>query len=169
MYFLCIMSLRARGFYNKNKKIKSIFTLFILLGLILTELRFGSEIYARAFIEKIGFSFVLFCTMFFFQATVLDELEISTLNNELNIYKYPELNKRDAQWLNDILNGKKYAAIAIDAKVSLGTVKNRLKIIFDVLGVGDKQGFLNKFSDFHIFYTPDQESSDIDYQSPISD
>lgn len=36
--------------------------------------------------------------------------------------------------------------------MSLGSVKNRLRVIFDELEVGDKQGFLNKYSDFEICY-----------------
>ena len=45
-----------------------------------------------------------------------------------------------------------YDAIAIKSKVAPGTVKNRLKFIFSVLEVGDKQGFINEYSTFEICY-----------------
>ena len=50
------------------------------------------------------------------------------------------------------LIGKKYEAIAIESGVTLGTVKNRIKVIFNELCVGDKQGFLNAYSDYEIHY-----------------
>lgn len=46
----------------------------------------------------------------------------------------------------------------INYHMSLGAVKNRLKILFDEIGVGDKQGFLNKYSDYEICYGDDFSS-----------
>ena len=42
--------------------------------------------------------------------------------------------------------------------MSLGSVKNRLKVIFDEIGAGDKQGFLNKYSDYEICYGEEYSS-----------
>ena len=42
--------------------------------------------------------------------------------------------------------------------MSIGSVKNRIKVIFDIIGVGDKKGFLNKYSDFQICYGDDFSS-----------
>lgn len=78
--------------------------------------------------------------------------------NKLDIQKIAELNKRDAEWLADIINGEKYESLAIKYHMSLGSVKNRLKVIFDEIGVGDKQGFLNKYSDYEICYGDDFSS-----------
>ena len=78
--------------------------------------------------------------------------EAITTNKKLDKKKYPDLKKRDAEWLAAIIQKTKYEAIAIDSSLSVGTVKNRFRIIFDELCVGDKQGFLNKYSDFEILY-----------------
>ena len=50
----------------------------------------------------------------------------------------------------------------ITTTIAPGTVKNRLKFIFSVLEVGDKQGFINEYSTFEICYgeyTSEQISS----------
>lgn len=73
-------------------------------------------------------------------------------NRRLDIKEYPDLKKRDAEWLSEIILGNKYEMIAIESKMSLGSVKNRFKIIFDVLETGDKQGFLNKYSEYEICF-----------------
>ncbi len=39
--------------------------------------------------------------------------------------------------------------------MSIGSVKNRFKIIFDELGVRDREDFLNKYSDYEICYGKD--------------
>ena len=47
---------------------------------------------------------------------------------------------------------KKYESLAFNYQMSLGSVKNRLKVIFDEIGAGDRQEFFNKYSDYEICY-----------------
>ena len=47
----------------------------------------------------------------------------------------------------------KYNAIAPKVFLSLGALKNQLKVIYTILEVGDKQGFLNRYEDYKIIYT----------------
>lgn len=152
MYFLSISSLYARGYFNKNRKVKNIIAICFLLILIFSEVRFGKEIFIKAFIQNIGFSFVFGCSLFFIFSYAGDLQDLQQENNKLNIHNYPDLKKRDADWLVKVQKGEKYGSIAIDEKMSVGSVKNRFKIIFDELGVGDRKGFLNKYSDYEIFY-----------------
>lgn len=152
MFGLSITTLYARGSFNKHTKTKNIIVFVIFVCLILSEIRFGKEIFLKCFIEKIVYSFTLFLFLFFFKAYIFDLFETKGSNKKLDIQKYSELKKRDAEWLAQIVNGVKYDTLAIDYNMSLGSVKNRLRVIFDELKVGDKQGFLNKYSDFEICY-----------------
>lgn len=152
MYGLSIITLYARGMFNKHRRIKNVIASILFVAFILSELRFGKELFFRCVLEKMAYIFLLFLCLFFFQVYTLDVFETNDSNNKLDIQKFPELKKRDAEWLVEILNGEKYEALAINYHMSLGSVKNRLKIIFDEIGVGDKQGFLNKYSDYEISY-----------------
>lgn len=152
MFGLSIITLYARGFFNKQKKIKNILITTIFSCSIISETRFGKEVFFNSFIDKIAYSFVMFLCLFFFQIYIFDLFEANNSDNKLDIQKFPELKKRDAEWLVEILNGEKYETLAINYHMSLGSVKNRLKVIFDEIGVGDKQGFLNKYSDYEICY-----------------
>ena len=78
-----------------------------------------------------------------------------TQEKKLDLKKYKNLSRRDAEWLAEIIKKTKYDAIAINSDVSLGTVKNRLKIIFQTLEVGDKRVFLNRYSDYEIMFGSD--------------
>lgn len=78
--------------------------------------------------------------------------ELNKSSKKLDIKEYSDLKLRDAKWLIEILNNKKYQYIATEYNITLGAVKNRMKIIFKTLGVGDKQGFLNKYENYEIYY-----------------
>lgn len=161
MYGLSIILLHARGTFNSNKKIKETIVFIFFIVLILTEIRFGKDIFFSCLFEKIAYSFVLVLCLFFLQVYTFDIFETNVSNYKLDLKEFPKLIKRDAKWLSAIQNGEKYEALALNSQMSIGSVKNRLKIIFEELGVGDKQGFLNKYSDYEICYGDDFSSSNL--------
>ncbi|MCR5285586.1 MAG: hypothetical protein K6D95_08300 [Treponema sp.] len=152
VYGLSIITLYARGMLNRQKKIKELIIIIIFFSFVLSELRFGKELFFKYLIEKTAYTFIFLLIMFFSNFYIFDMLDIQNSKHILDLQKYPELCKRDAEWLKNLLEGDKYEKVAIDYKMSLGSVKNRFKEIFDILGVGDKKGFLNKYSDFKICY-----------------
>ncbi len=154
LFFLAVLILDIRG-YNKNKYVFGIISTSIYIILVLSELRFGFSIFLQCVIEKLAYTFILFLLAFFGKVHITDLLNSRASNKTLDIQNYPVLKRRDAEWLGKILNGEKYEAIAIESKMNIGSVKNRLMIIFKELGVGDKQGFLNKYSDYTISFGED--------------
>ena len=152
MYILTVAMLYARGFYNIHKKQKNIFTIIIFILLNLSQMRFGSKIFLKSLIQTVGFSFIYVLSIYFIKAAIRNDYNINSSSRILNLKHYDKLTIRDALWLIQIQNKVKYDAIAIKSKVSPGTVKNRLKFIFSVLEVGDKQGFINEYSTFEICY-----------------
>ncbi len=152
MYILTVAMLYARGFYNIHKKQKNIFTIIIFILLNLSQMRFGSKIFLNSLIQTVGFSFIYLLSIYFIKAAIRNDYNTNSSSNILNLKHYDKLTIRDALWLIQIQNKVKYDAIAINSKVSPGTVKNRLKFIFSVLEVGDKQGFINEYGTFEICY-----------------
>lgn len=152
MYILTVAMLYARGFYNIHKKQKNIFTIIIFILLNLSQIRFGSKIFLNSLIQTVGFSFIYLLSIYFIKAAIRNDYNTNSSSNILNLKNYDKLTIRDALWLIQIQNKVKYDAIAIKSKVAPGTVKNRLKFIFSILEVGDKQGFINEYSTFEICY-----------------
>lgn len=152
LYYYAVVSLYANGFFNRSKKIKNAIFIILLVLLVLTELRFGFSIYFRAFVEKLAYTFVFIVSAFFVHAYTINLFDAISENKTLNIQNYKELTKRDALWLIDILEKKKYHSIAIEYQMTVGAVKNRFKVIYNLLGVGDKQGFINKYLDYTICF-----------------
>lgn len=153
MYILTVAMLYARGFYNIHKKQKNIFTIIIFILLNLSQMRFGSKIFLNSLIQTVGFSFIYLLSIYFIKAAIRNDYNTNSSSNILNLKNYDKLTIRDALWLIQIQNKVKYDAIAIKSKVAPGTVKNRLKFIFSVLEVGDKQGFINEYSTCEICYS----------------
>lgn len=108
--------------------------------------------FLNSLIQTVGFSFIYLLSIYFIKAAIRNDYNINSSSNILNLKIYDKLTIRDALWLLQIQNKVKYDAIAINSKVSTGTVKNRLKFIFSVLEVGDKHGFLNEYGTFEICY-----------------
>lgn len=152
MYILGVVMLYARGEYNNYRKQKNIITVIVFILLNLTQLRFEKEIFFNSLVQTIGYAFVFLAIVFFLHSAIQNDFNINNSSKILNIKNYETLNVRDALWLLQIKNKVKYDAIAIESNVNLGTLKNRLKYIYSVLGVGDKQGFLNTYSTFEICY-----------------
>lgn len=152
MYGLSMFISSARGLFNKKRKIKIILASIIFITLVLSELRFGLKFFYLSIFEKAAYIFIFFLSLFFHKISICNSVETSPSKKILNIKAYPELKKRDAEWLVKIINDEKYDILAIDSNLSLGSVKNRLKIIFDELKTGDKRGFLAKYSDYDIYF-----------------
>lgn len=156
MFMLGCSVLLMRGFFNQKKAIKFVIVMVPFILLYLSELRFGVTDFLNSSIYQFGYIFVVLLIIFF-----LDIYKTNLLSNNekvLNLSNFEGLKKRDADWLQRIQSKEKYDCIAIDYKMSIGSVKNRLKIIFDTLEVGDKTGFLNKYSDYKIIFEQPEEA-----------
>lgn len=163
MFCLGITVLSFRGFFNTHKKIKIISLIVFYVVMDLTLIRFGLDIYFTAFTYKIGIILVLGLGYVFFELSFADKIInklTSPENKKLNLADYNGLNKRDAQWLKRIQQNDKYQAIAIDEKLSLGSVKNRLAFIYRTLETGDRVGFMNCYGDYKIYYEEKTEPVD---------
>lgn len=80
--YAVLSPLYARGYFNKKGKLKTIIVVIIYLSLI-------------------------FLTLFFVKAYITDLFEAITTNKKLDIKKYPDLKKRDAEWLAAIIQKTK--------------------------------------------------------------
>lgn len=156
MYWLTILTLYIKGYFDSKKKLKDFFSILICLVLLLTEIRFGFSIFFQSFAQKTGCTLILFISMSFFQIYITDDYKNDASDKKLDLASFSELKKRDAEWLLKIINGVKYQAIAAESNVTLGTVKNRMKTVFCTLGVEDKQGFMKRFSDYDIFFAEER-------------
>lgn len=161
MFFLGIASLVARGFYSRRAKLKILLAFIFLLGLLLSELRFGFALFFKCLIEKIGYSVVTFVILFFLWSYLKNVSDSKSSDKILNLYEFKGLKKRDAKWLCLVQKNEKYDNIARECGMSSGSVKNRLKVVYSILEVGDRVGFLNRFGDFDIVYIEPPRKTEI--------
>ncbi len=103
MYCLFVFSLYSLGFFNCRQKLKNILSGTVLFVLVFSEIRFGLDVFKIAFAEKLAHSFVLFLLLFFVQAYVADLFEVLDSKKRLDIQKYQNLKRRDAEWLQGLL------------------------------------------------------------------
>ncbi len=158
MYFLGTEILFARGLMKEHQRTKLIILLIFLFCLILGQLRFGINAFLNLLFTSIGFCLVFGLFIFFLRAYCLNNLMYE--DKKLNLACYPKLTERDYEILKMIQQGEKYTLIAKHNCLSLGSLKNRLHIVFDILETGDKQGFLSYYSDWELCYNPETAEED---------
>lgn len=151
MYALGIASLAARGLLKKNTKPKLYFFIVLLLGLILSTLRFGLKEFFSNSISSLGCITTLITFTFFIRCYYRGSLPID--DKKLYLSSYPKLTERDCKILKKVQQGIKYSAIAKEFNLTEGALKNRLHFVFNTLEVGDRQGFLSIYEDYELIWS----------------
>ncbi len=150
MYFFGTSVLFARGLLKRNFKIKFSILGILLFSLILTHLRFGLMNFISYFLISAGGILILSLYTFFMFSYFSNALTCE--EKKMNLALYPRLTERDCRILQMIQTRTKYSVIAKKENLSEGYLKNRLHFVYEILGTGDKQGFLSYYSDWNIYY-----------------
>lgn len=157
MYFLFFFIMKIRGYYNHSRKVKLIITVSVFILLQIPKFFSYSLLDAfDSFVETAGHIFTLVCIIIFAVLPYILEKKKAQTKEEkhvLNLSMFPGLTKRDADWLTKINAGEKYKVLAIESQMSEGSVKNRIKFIYNTLQCGDRVGFLNAYSDYEIIFS----------------
>ena len=148
LFYFSLVVLNTRGFFRKFKKAKIIFTILFFTITLLYPLKLGFLNFLNLFVQNFSCLFVMVAIRIFLTSSnyIKDSKKI------LKLSEYEGLRERDCDWLKRIQSGEKYQKIAIEYNLSQGTIKNRLKEIYEILEVGDKTGFLTRYSESEILY-----------------
>lgn len=152
MSLLCYYTLYVRNFFHKNQLVKKILFFIILLAAFIAQIRFGLSIFLNSFFDSFAFLFVIFLIIFFFREKNIIEIANNTSEKILNLFSFPGTRKEDIQLLQLVLENKQYKEISQIVFRTEGTVRNRLNKLYDILGVGDRIGFVTTYAGYEIVY-----------------
>ena len=159
MFFIGVTTFSIRGFFKEYKKLKISIFILIYLIICICPLRLSFNECVSSLLLKIVNSFILLVAVFFMTENNGNKIrDDSQTDCVLNIAEYEKLNSRDAEMLDLLLQKKAYKEIAAFENLKEGTVKNRMSIIFSILGTGDKVGFVNRYGKYKIVYESSEES-----------
>lgn len=151
MILLSITTLYVRGFYNNHTKIKFILTGLITLGLMLSGIKYGFELWIDGFLNSLSRTLIIGIITYLILNKVAKDKKYSG-KPVLDLSKFPELTDRDKEWIKKLLTETKYTTIASQYEISEGAVKNRMRFIFKILNVPDRIGFMASFSGYEVLY-----------------
>lgn len=149
IFIIGILSLAIAGFFRKKGKIKSIIFSLIFISLLISEIRFGKNLFISSLTSKFFFFFtdiVVFVLSYYLSLGRF----IFTTDKVLNLADFPDLTLRDIEWIKLILKETKYETIAKEYNLSEGTVKNNFHRIFKILNVSDRIHFMSVYSDAEV-------------------
>ena len=149
LYTMGVSCLLFKGFYRKHSHRKTYATLLLYLGLISLSMRFGIMCFINSVVYTLGYGLAMLVSIFF----VVNFLKIIYEHKTarvLDLSQYPELTLRDKEWLRDILDEKKYEEIAADSGITVGTLKNRMHQIFNIVGIDDRISLLATYGGYEV-------------------
>ncbi len=143
IYFLGIVSLYIRGLLKKKRMLKSILISSGVIVILFSNIRYGWFFFLEDFENKIICCIV--CVLIFI-FIVLEKNKLKQNKCLLDLSLFPELTQRDKEWIEMALSQEKYDTIARQYNLSPNYVKNRMRVIFKVLGVPDRLALIAKYS-----------------------
>lgn len=149
LYLLGVSCLLYKNFYKKHTCQKIILSILLYLCLVSTNLKFGLNVFVSSLIKTLEYG-VVFLSTVFFVVNFLKIIHIKKTARVWDLSNYPELTERDKEWLRDILEEKKYEDIAKESGITVGTLKNRMHQIFNIIGINDRISLLATYGGYEV-------------------
>ena len=149
LYFMGVACLLYLGCYKTHRALKISITIIFNFLLIGHSSRFGIDVFINSLIAAFGYALVFLVTVFF----VVNFLRIIYVKRTARVWdlsQYPELTQRDKEWLKQILDEKRYEEIANDSGITVGTLKNRMHQIFNIVGIEDRIQLLATYGGYEV-------------------
>ena len=149
LYFMGISCLLFIGFYKKHRIFKILFTIILNFILIGHSVFYGADVLIHSLIISFSYALVFLVTLFF-TTNFLKLVHMQKTARIWDLSQFPELTQRDKEWLRDILEEKKYEEIAAASGVTVGTLKNRMHQIFNIVGMEDRIQLIGTYSGYEV-------------------
>ncbi len=149
LYLMGISCLVFLGLFRNHRLLKIISSFLINYLAIGYSIRYGVDVLINSIVSAIGYSLVFLVTLFF-AASFFRFLYTTKHARVWDLSQYPELTARDKEWLKQILEEKRYEEIAADSGITVGTLKNRMHQIFNIVGVEDRISLLATYSGYEV-------------------
>ena len=149
LYLLGNACLLYKGCFKKHTTFKVISSIALYVILVSLSLRFGVLYFINSFVITLGYGLAFLATIFF----VVNFLKIVHVTRTARVWdlsQYPDLTKRDKEWIKQIMDEKRYDEIARDSGITVGTLKNRMHQIFAIIGIEDRISMLATYGGYEI-------------------
>jgi len=153
----CAFSLKS-GFFKRRAQIKFFCLVLLLLGAMLSQLRYSIPIFVNSLLNISIVAIIFLMFWFLFSSYFAELLPHRADITDIHLGKY-DLQKRDYDFIRQILENQKYDAIAMSHRISESAVKQRAGVIYRKLGVSNRTEFLILASNAKIIF-PDDEIGD---------
>lgn len=145
LFSVGMVALYCRGLLRRHPVVKALVSAAAFIFLTLLRLRFGTDEFLAWLPDNLTQIFT-FAVIFSLLHTGHELRKKAKPEPEvLRLSDYPELSDRDKEWIKLALDNTKYDTIAKEYDVTPGTVKNRMRAVYKILGVSDRLSMLVAF------------------------
>lgn len=158
MFYLTFSIALRLGFFQKRHVIKLVLFFSALAAALLSQLRLGTA----KFLHSILFSGVMLLMLgfqFFIMRQYFSDL-MPIRKKKINLASYP-LQERDYDLIRRVLADEKYSSIAMEYSVTESAIKQRMRQIYRIFDVRDRNAFLLLCSGAEINYHHSRHKSPV--------
>ncbi len=159
MFMLFVMSLYVLNFFKRWKRTKICCVCVCFIFIMLVNLIHGFELFEEKFFDVLGYSIILLVIILMLLKYQLESKHSVLGHKILDLRKHIEdgsISDRDVKWLKQILNREKYSSIANESAVADGTMRNRIREVFKIIGVTDKRQFVTIYDEALVITTQEE-------------
>lgn len=149
LYLMGIACLVFLGLFRTHRLLKIILSFLFNYIAIGHSIRFGVDVLIDSIVSAIAYSLVFLVTLFF-AASFFRFLYTAKHARVWDLSQYPGLTTRDKEWLKQILEERRYEEIATASGVTVGTLKNRMHQIFNIVGIEDRISLLATYGGYEV-------------------
>ena len=149
LFILGISTLLFKGCYRKHTHLKCTLTVVLYMGLVCCSFRFGILCFINSMVITLGYGLAFLATVFF-TVNYLRIIYVKINTRVWDLSQYKELTNRDKEWLRQILDERRYDEIAKDSGITVGTLKNRMHQIFNIIGIEDRISLLATYGGYEV-------------------
>lgn len=144
-FIFTMLSAYRNGFLIKNMKRKVTASLILFFLLFVTQIRFGFDVFFESIIKIFALLLLLTVIALMLSEEVKKFIQ-SNQPSRLVLREYPDLLERDKVFLKAVFAGEKFDYIASSNSMAPGTLRNRMREIYKIIGVADKTELLIRYS-----------------------
>ncbi len=149
LYFMGISCLLFLGFYKNHRALKIVLSIVLNFIFIGHSLRYGVDALFGSLIVSLGYGLIFLVTLFF-TANFLKLIHTKKTARIWDLSQFPDLTQRDKEWLKYIIEEKRYEEIAREYGITVGTLKNRMHQIFNIVGIEDRIALLGTYGGYEV-------------------
>ncbi|MDR1399713.1 MAG: LuxR C-terminal-related transcriptional regulator [Treponema sp.] len=159
MYGLGLLFALKGEFFHTHGRVKLCLAILVLAGAVLSQIHYGFEHLYETLLDMVAIFLIALLGGLLYGREIQAQVSGEDVNEDMagserqkSMLLLPRsmFTQRDVKILQLVLAGNKYEGIASEQKISLSSVKKRVRVLYNHLNLPDRVSFINAYEGYAI-------------------